>query len=214
MNNEIIKVVIADDNVFFCDALKDSLQNHNDIDVVKTISNLDSRIEFSKTKSFDLLILDVNFNGVNSLDYLDKIKNQKSNFKIIALTTLNNNFIKNKALENGIETFVWKDTDFNKFKEILTDCYYSSKKSIKYNFKKINIKNLIFTKRKIEILQALYKFSDLKEKEISEKLNISENSLKTHKRDLFEITNTNNTIDLIKFGIQNGIIIITFYWDP
>lgn len=207
MNNEIIKVVIADDNVFFCDALKDSLQNHNNIDVVKTISNLDSLIEFSKTKSFDLLILDVNFNGVNSLDYLNKIKNQKSNFKIIALTTLNNNFIKNKALENGIDTFVGKDTDFNKFKEILTDCYYSSKKSIKYNFKKINIKNLIFTKRKIEILQALYKFSDLKEKEISEKLNISENSLKTHKRDLFEITNTNNTIDLIKFGIQNGIII-------
>lgn len=207
MNNVIIKVVIADDNVFFCDALKDSLQNHNNIDVVKTISNLDSLIEFSKTKSFDLLILDVNFNGVNSLDYLDKIKNQKSNFKIIALTTLNNNFIKNKALENGIDTFVGKDTDFNKFKEILTDCYYSSRESIKYNFKKINIKNLIFTKRKIEILQALYKFSDLKEKEISEKLNISENSLKTHKRDLFEITNTNNTIDLIKFGIQNGIII-------
>ncbi|MGJ8745021.1 hypothetical protein [Polaribacter sp.] len=46
-----------------------------------------------------------------------------------------------------------------------------------------------------------------KEKELSKTLHISESSLKSHKRDLFEITNTKNTPELIKFGIQQGIII-------
>ncbi|WP_299434498.1 hypothetical protein [uncultured Aquimarina sp.] len=34
------------------------------------------------------------------------------------------------------------------------------------------------------------------------------NALKSHKRELFEITDTKNTPELIKFGIQNGLIIV------
>ena len=66
---------------------------------------------------------------------------------------------------------------------------------------------MIFTERKLEILQSLYNHSDKNEKDLSKILNISMASLKTHKRELFEITNTANANDLIKFGIKNGIII-------
>ena len=79
------------------------------------------------------------------------------------------------------------------------------KKTLQEN--KITIGNYNFTKRKLEILEALYIHSDKKEKEIAHILNISESALKTHKKGLFDISNTKNTPELIKFGIQNGLIL-------
>ena len=207
MNDKIINVVIADDNRFFCDALKDSLQFHKEINILKTLTSLNQVIAYTQTNFFDVLILDINFNGESSLDYIEEIKQDKD-FKIIILTSLNTNIFKNKALKNKhINTFVGKDSELIKFKEIIISTYYSKMENKITLKNKVNIDDLSFTKRKIEVLQSLYKFSNMKEEELSKKLNISVSCLKTHKRELFEITNTKNTPELIKFGIQNKIIV-------
>ncbi len=207
MNKTLIKIVIADDNRFFCEALRDSLNSHKEFKVIHFSTHIKELINFCDMNTFDLLILDVNFNGVSSLDFIDEIRKNKTQFKIISLTTLNNNFMKRKALSGGVNCFVGKDTDFSLFKNVILDCLKDKKPEYTSETKKININNLVFTERKLEILQALYQHSEKKEKDLSAILNISTAALKTHKRELFEITNTSNTNELIKFGIQNGIII-------
>ncbi|MDD7913913.1 response regulator transcription factor [Polaribacter ponticola] len=207
MNKIPINVVIADDNRFFCDALKDSLNFHKELNVINTFITLESLINFTANHKFDILVLDINFNGKSSLDNINKIKLKSSSFKIIALTTMNNSFIKDKAYRNGVDLFLGKDTDLNNFKDEILSCFHNDLSVTEPCSSKIKIGNYTFTKRKLEILQALYIHSDKKEKELSETLNISESSLKSHKRDLFEITNTKNTPELLKFGIQNGLII-------
>ncbi len=202
-----IKIVIADDNRFFCEALKDSLQNHNSFKIVSTFTNLTKLIDFTKNHSFDLLILDINFKGINSLDYLDKIKSNGS-FKIIALTTMNNVYIKNQALNKGVDCFVGKDSDFSAFKSTIISCFNNQTKSKIIKKNKFEIEDKLITKRKLQILQALYDYSENNEAEIAEKLFISKTTFKNHKTELFEITNTKNTPDLIRFGIKNGLIVV------
>ncbi|TXD49092.1 response regulator transcription factor [Polaribacter sp. IC073] len=202
-----IRIVIADDNRFFCDALKDSLNMHEELNVVATFTTLKELFKFTNFYNLDVLILDVNFNSKCSLDFIDQIKPTDKTFKIIALTTMNNNFIKEKAINNGVDIFVGKDGNLENFKEIILHCFVD--KTIKPSkiSSKISVDNYTFTKRKLEILQALFNHSDKKEKELSAILNITESSLKSHKRDLFEITHTKSTPELIKFGIQKGLII-------
>lgn len=208
MHKNPIQIVLADDNRFFCEALKDSLNQNDEFNVIYFSTNLKELIDFCNVTNFDILILDVNFNGTSSLDFISEIRKEENQFKIISLTTLNNDYIQRKAVLNGIDSFVGKDTDFSKFKDIIINCVKSSKeKSNIPKTKKIKVNNMIFTERKLEILQSLYNHSDKNEKDLSKILNISMASLKTHKRELFEITNTANANDLIKFGIQNGIII-------
>lgn len=208
MNKKQIEIVIADDNVFLSEALKDSLNRHQELLVKATVNNLDVLKEYIKIYNFDILILDVNFDGINSLDYISDLRKNNDNFKIIVLTTLNNNFIRQQAIENNIDCFVGKDTDFSKFKDKIIDCFYETNNTNnKLKQKRILVNNLVFTKRKLEILQALYIHSDKTEKEIATILNLKESSIKSHKRDLFEITNTKNTTELIKFGIKKGLII-------
>ncbi len=201
-----INIVIADDNRFFCDALKDSLNFHEELNVIQTFNELNNLISFTSINNFDVLILDVNFNGKSSLDFLNEIKHN-NNFKIIALTTLNNNYIKEKAIKNGVHFFVGKDENLENFKDVILNCYSTKKVKKNKTYFKIEIDNYKFTNRKLEILQALYQHSDKKEKELSAILNITESSLKSHKRELFEITLTKSTPELIKFGIQKGLII-------
>lgn len=205
MSKEIINIVIADDNRFFCEALKDSLNVHEEFNIIQTFTDLDELIAYLNNYKFDVLILDVNFNGKNSLDFIDKIKTH--HFKIITLTTLNNEYIKDSALTSGVDKFVGKNEDFNDFKNIILEVYSTDKKKKSSSKGKITVDNKTITKRKIYILEALYKHSDKNEKELSEILNISVSSLKTHKRELFEITNTKSTPELIKYGIQKGLIV-------
>jgi DNA-binding NarL/FixJ family response regulator len=201
-----LKIVIADDNKFFCEALKDSLNFHTEFNVNNIFITIESLIDFTSKNAFDVLILDINFNGTSSLDYLSDIRKTVTDFKIISLTTLNNNAIKNEAFQKGVDCFIGKDDDFSSFKHVILDCFNSDTKNENKDFKlKINSHKL--TLRKIELLQSFYKYADKTEKELSAILNISESTIKTHKRELFAITKTKNTQDLIKFGIQNGLII-------
>lgn len=206
MNKKSIQIVIADDNRFFCEALKDSLQKHEEISVLQVFTTIEKLIDFTKNTPLDVLILDINFNGTSSLNFIDKIRPISTHFKIIALTTMNNNFIKNIAINNGVDLFLGKDGDFAVFKDKIVNCFYQNTTKKNTTNKKHTIGNYTFTQRKLDIIQALYTHSDKKEKALSIILNITESALKSHKRDLFEITNTKNTPDLIKFGIQNNLI--------
>lgn len=208
MIKKAIDIIIADDNRFFCDALKDSLNFHDELSVLKTFTTIKELINYTNYAKFDVLILDVNFKGENSLDFINEIKKSNSDFCIISLSTLNNNYIINKATEKGVNYFVSKDSDLTNFKKIIIDCYNNYiQLSFKKHNSKIVINNMIFTKRKLEILQALYNFASRKEFDLATELNLSISALKTHKRELFEITNTNNTTELIKFGLKNGLIL-------
>ncbi|WP_282073746.1 response regulator transcription factor [Polaribacter atrinae] len=207
MTNLPIKIVIADDNRFFCDALKDSLNTHQELNVTNIFTTLKELIAYTNNCKLDLLILDVNFNGECSLDFMNQIKERNKDFKIIALTTMNNNFIKEKALKKGVDIFVGKDGDLANFKTIIINCFTNKTEKKGKTSSKVTIDNYTFTKRKLEILQALFMHSDKNEKELSAILHITESSLKSHKRELFEITNTKSTPELIKFGIQKSLIV-------
>ena len=123
-----IEIVIADDNKFFCEALQDSLNQHKELSVKQTFTTINDLIFFTKNNTtLDILILDINFNGESSLDFIKDIKSSKSSFKIISLTTMNNNFMREKAHNNGVDLFVGKDGDLSNFKEIILNCYSDEK---------------------------------------------------------------------------------------
>lgn len=202
-----IRIVIADDNNFFGEALKDSLDQHEEFHVLKSFNNLDKLVMYTQNAEFDILVLDVNFNGESSLDYIERIKTSNSTFKIILLTSMNLGMVENRAFELGVDKVLGKDSALADFKAIILNNFKLKRKG---SFKaKVRInEEVVLTKRKLEVLQALYDYSNFTEKQIAKKLFISESALKTHKRELFEMTKSRNTVELIKFGVEEGIIIL------
>ena len=144
----------------------------------------------------------------SSLEYIDQIKAKRKNFKIIALTTLNNSFTKQMALSKGIDLFKGKDSAYDNFAKTIIDCHSNETcKKSKSKSTSYFIDGMKFTQTKIGIIKGLYEHSGKTEAEIADLLNISTSALKSHKRQLFEMTNTTKIVDLIKFGLNNGILI-------
>ncbi len=206
MNNDI-RLVVADDNLFFAEALAENLSLKEGLDVKEVFSSIDDLIRYCNSNTLDVLILDVNFRGQSSLDSLTEIRKEKDDFKIIILTTLDNDFNKSLAQKYQIDLFLSKENSFKNFSDVIFNCFENSNKKESPNTKGVEISGVKFTDTKIKVLRSLYKYSGKTEGEIAGKLNISESSLKTHKRQLYEMTNTKRITDLIKFGFENGILL-------
>lgn len=197
------QLIIADDNKFFGDALKSYLDNHPNFNVIRTCNTLKETIATTPSATFDLLILDLSFNGTKSIDHIQAIRPDKNSFKIVCLTSFNNSIIKEEILNSGVDFFMGKDESIEEFPSILTNLLQE-----KPNQKepKTHVSKYDLTLRQIDIIQTCFEFST--EKEIAGHLHISINTLKTHKQHLFAKTNTKNNLELIKYGIKEGIIVI------
>jgi len=203
-----IKLLIADDNRFFAEALRDNFKKSSCFEVVGVECDIQSLIRCTAIKDFHVLILDVNFSGLNSLDYINKIRNKKSDFKIATLTTVDTEYTKAYAKSQGVDLFLSKNSVFSDFEKKIKECLLSIENdSIGEDNKPVVINGQKFTPTKIRVLKALYTYSDLTELEISEHLSLSLSALKGHKKDLFELSNTNKIAGLLKFGLKHGILL-------
>lgn len=205
-----IRVVIADDNEMFADALKDKLEENDNIQVTRVFNDLTSLVLTIQSMTLDILLLDINFHGVDSIAIVSELKSKLCEFKIIILTTTDNDYWRELAATKEIRYVRGKEesNSLNKLiKDIIQIANNTYEESELMHSKKSIIRGVKITRRKVKILQYLYKYANLKEEGIAKKLNIKPRTLKTHKQELFAITNTSNNTDLIKYGIKNGLIL-------
>lgn len=209
MVGTVVKVAIADDISFFSKALENILQQDENISVVKVMNTFEALVDYCKSASFDILILDVNFNGTNTLENIKKFRPNYKSFKTIVITSLHNDYVKTLAHNANVNAFVSKHSNLDRFPNTIINCFHNTSyyKVTPKEKTSITINGTTFTERKIEILKAIYEFSDLTDKMLAAKLDIAYSSLKTHKSELFDMTNTKGVPSLIKFGLKNGILL-------
>lgn len=203
MKSSTYKVIIADDHTFFMDALKIVIEQYDDFKVVATCDNLQRLITLIEQSFFDLLILDINFNGIKSIEYLDIIKQCNKSFLIVCLSSYNQSYIKKEAFKNGIDFFYDKNDRLDDFPRILKELLEERKQ---IPILKLRSEDVDFTNRELDVLNALYEFTN--DQEAAEYLKISLNTFKTHKQNLYKKTDSINNIQLIKYAIQKGFIVV------
>jgi len=193
------RIILADENRFFSDALKSYLENYNDIEVITTCNTIADIIKYTNCYDFDLLILDLSFNGVNCINHLKDFRPNKNEFKIICLSGFDNTILQQEILSFGIDYVVSKNDSIDNFPNLI--------KSVITNNVKCNIKkDVSLTQRQVEIIKACYEFHT--EKEIAKALSISVNTLKSHKQNIFSNLNVKNNIELIKYAIKERLLVI------
>jgi len=197
------KIIISDDNKLFANALTLHINESEHFKVVETFYTIKDTIQYTNMyDNIDLLILDLSFKGVRSIDYIKEIKPKDASFKVMCLTTYDNNYIKEEAISLGIDFFCSKDNVVENLLDFLEDIYINNtEKKIVLDTEKNK-----FSNRQVEIIKAYSLFSS--DTDVANYLNISINTLKTHKRNLFEKTNCKNNLELLKFGIKEGIIVV------
>lgn len=193
-----IKLVIADDDELIRESLKIILSYDNEIEVVDTFENGKDLVEFLLRNTIDVALVDVRMPLINGVKATLEIS-KNTNTKVVILTTFDEDEYISEGIRNGAKGYLLKNTKPDKIietiklvnngiaviqEEILNKLSNNLISSID---KKEKIDESIFTERELEVMKAVSE--GLSNKEISNKLYISEGTVKNYITSILQKTN-------------------------
>lgn len=211
---EEIKVIIVDDHEIFRNGLKMVLGKIKYAKVIGEASNGQEFLELIKTELPDIVLMDIEMPVMNGIKATEEVLKIHPELKIIALTMFNNDEYVQSMIDVGVKGFLIKNIK----KDILDkaiqsissgNTFYSEElwdfftKRVTHEDKSL-LKDLNLTKRETEILQLLCE--GLSNKEIADRLFVSERTIIGHKSNLLAKSGCKSTISLLSYAVKNKIV--------
>ena len=213
-----IKIAIVDDHDMFRDGVKLLLSSGNIAEVMSEARNGKEFLQQLETSKPDVVLMDISMPEMDGIE-ASKIAHQKyPDVKILALTMFGDEKYYYQMIQHGIYGFVLKSSGISELLHAIQEVaagnkYFSNELLCKiidnlYSTQKSGtnkgIKDEKLTKREIEVLREIA--AGLSNDEIADKLHISSTTVRTHRTNLLQKTNSNNTASLIMYAIKNKII--------
>ncbi len=202
------KIMIVDDQFVSRELFKLYIEQSPDYEVLYCIDTAMFADTYVLKAPLDLVIMDILMNdGSNGLDAAEKIKKLKPNLKIIAVTSMPEVSWMERARKIGIESFWYKDVSEKTLMEIVQrtlagESIYPDRAPV------VTLgmaKSSEFTPREIEVLRLLT--TGAGNDEIADKLDISQNTVKTHIKHLLEKTGFETRTQLAIQSRVTGFVI-------
>jgi len=204
----MIKIIIIDDHLLFRLGTKLCLSNSRlGIEVVAEAASGRELFAALETTSPDLLLLDIMLPDISGIEIARKVRANHPEIKILLLSAEEPKKVIEQVLETGVEGYISKSAEVREIEDaivsvmngmeyfgrdiskVICDVFSSKKKHEQEEAK--------FTVREMEIIHLCNE--GLLVKEIAERLNISPNTVKTHKTNIFQKLGINNSVELAKY---------------
>lgn len=191
MNNNQIKLLIADDQTLMRQGLKELLSPFDDLQVVALAEDGEEAIEKLKELQVDVALVDIRMPKMSGIDVLRKTSEFEISTAIILLTTFNDQEPMIEGLCLGAKGYLLKDVSADRLHKAIIDVaagktYYSPAITERIAVGVSNVRDkanesaLIesLTAREVEILRLVG--SGLSNKDISEALVCSDGTIRNH----------------------------------
>ena len=212
----MINAILVDDHALFRLGVKSALtSSHTDINIIGEADCGKELFRILETVTPDILLLDIILPDTTGIEIAEKLRKEKPEIKILAISAENTSDVVKKMLDIGIEGFISKRkgsadeiaeairTIMNGLEyygddisSIIYKIYVSKKKTAEVTYE--------FTEREKEIIELCR--AGLLSKEIAQRLNISSRTVDNHKSNIFKKLGINNTLEMVQYAIKNGII--------
>ena len=113
------QVLIVDDEETLTWSLAKSLSNDRDTYEVTTANDGETALELTRKSPFDLVVLDIRLPGINGLDVLLKIKDERPATKVIIMTAYGSSEIKAKAKARGSLFYIEKPCEIEQMRGLI-----------------------------------------------------------------------------------------------
>lgn len=212
----VINIMIADDHSMIREGLKQLLELEGDFKVIAEAADGIECINKLAEVTPDVLLLDINMPNMNGLEVLQEMKEREIGVKVLVLTIHNEVEYLLKAVDIGINGYLLKDSESAELKKAIHtvmsgEMYIQPSLIPDLNAKMIDrdtdiVKIESLTKRELEVLKNLS--YGMYNKEIGEKLNISERTVKNHISNIFKKIDVADRTQAAVFAIRNNLITI------
>ena len=209
-----IKVMLVDDHVLIREGIRQLLEFDGIIEVIDEANDGDECLEKLNRIKPDVLLLDINMPKKNGIEVLEEIKEKGLDIKVLILTVHNEVEYLLRAVDIGVEGYILKDAESTELKRAIISVMNGenyiqpnlipplNNKLVSRDKDKDKIDAL--TRREIEVLMCVA--NGMFNREIADKLNISERTVKNHVTNIFKKIDVNDRTQAAVFAIKNDII--------
>lgn len=220
---EKFNLILVDDHPLYRIGLRDIIKKHlpeanilaeyeSGIDLLENLENLPTP---------DILLLDIIMPGISGIKTAKIIREKYPDIKIVMLSAEVSKEYIEVLLDIGVAGYLNKlaaeDVLINAIKEVLSgnqfwgqtvskilyDIYISTQKS---SPSATGTKQATLTPKEEEVVVLLCEGLTLKE--IAQKLNLSPRTIDTHKANVMKKMNFHSIVDIVKYAIKEGIIVV------
>lgn len=206
-----MKVLIVDDDALIRDSLKIIISMEADMEVVGVASNAQESLELCRQYQPDIVLMDIRMPIMDGVLGTKLIKSQFSNIKVIILTTFKDDEYIKEAIKNGASGYMLKNQSSDNIIDSLRAVHKGSivlekevAKSLTSMLKdngNVKLRDLNITEREIDVLKLIGE--GLSNKEISERLYLSEGTVRNYVTMLLEKLSLRDRTQLAIFYIKN-----------
>ena len=213
------RIVLADDHVIFRRGMKRLIHEDDGLEVVGEASDGIELLNLLHTLEPDLVILDISMPGIGGIGATREIRRRHPRVKVLILTMHKRIEYLYTAIATGAQGYLLKeDSDIELFRAIKTiqsgKNYITSKLAgelagdITHIVKgKGNLHVEPLTSRERQVLQLIAEGK--LNREIAGILGISIRTVENHRAKVMKKLKLNNTADLVRYAIQQGISDLT-----
>ncbi len=200
----MINICIADNEPVVLHGLSTFFHNHKKISIVNQVSNFDSLLHVLKDNKIDVVIFDLDLEGLAKINDLKSTTDLFSETKFMLFSALSEKVFTLNVLKAGVCGFVAKtaslaDVESAVLKmvegEIVVDKNVKQKLDYLAGQDKSDRLYRKISTREIEVLR--YLAAGKKNKEVAEILGLDEKTISTYKLRLLAKLNVTNLVDLI-----------------
>lgn len=205
-----ISIIIVDDHPVVTEGLRALLEKKGNLDIIGCFTTATETLQFLADRKADVVLLDISLPDANGADLCLKIKTLYPSTCILAISNHSERSIITQMLQNGASGYLLK----NSSAEELTRSILSA---IEGNLALSQEVQLILaqsdpsfrqaprlTRREKEVLKLVAE--GLTTGTIAEKLFISPLTVETHRRNLMQKFEVNNTAALVKIAMEQKLL--------
>jgi DNA-binding NarL/FixJ family response regulator len=222
-HSKTIKVMIVDDHPLFRSGLQSALELEDDIKVIGISEDGEQALMQIKKLQPDIVLLDVNLPGINGLQVTRQIQSNYAKTSVIILTAHHDNEQVIHALRTGAAAYCPKDVDAQTLVKTIRDVaagyYIAEEKRMSRDERDLWLERQIdestgpytidaeghyipLSPREMEILEQVTQ--GLINKEIANKLGISQQTVKNHMTSILKKLNVKDRTQAAVTALRHG----------
>jgi len=203
-------ILLVDDHPILSAGVKNLVESVGDFKVIHMATTGEEGLEFLTSNKVDICILDYELSGMNGLEVVRKIREKELETIIIMLSMYDDPSVVREVISLGVNAYILKKDTHNNLKEAL-DKVADGKKFLSDEVSQLLMENpesekpkTVLTSREIEIVRLIA--TGKTNKEIAEKLFISERTVETHRKNIMRKTGTNSAVSLSNYARREDLV--------
>ena len=202
----LIRILSVDDHPLLRSGIGALIATQPDMQLVAEAANGKEAVQLYREFRPDVTLMDLQMPDMSGLDAIIAIKSEDPSARVIVLTTYSGDVLAQRALKAGAQAYVLKSLVRTEILDTIR-LVYAGEKRIQADVAADMAKHTAdaaLTSREIQVLQLVG--SGYANKAISAKLDINEETTKTHIKNILAKLGARDRTHAVSLGLKRGVI--------